>query len=104
MKFVLFDIGTNDSRLRGARFLDCECSEKLLTADFKRRVCMEEQNAQRDNRFLGGTIAHMICAYFKISGAGEALLDFNDTYRVQLKNDNVQGIETKWDEVLLSVT
>ena len=28
--------------------------EKLLTADFKRRVYMEEQQAQQDKRFLKG--------------------------------------------------
>ena len=35
--------------------------------------------------------------YFKIRGTGEAPLDVNDLLRVQLKNDNVQG-------VLLSMT
>ena len=35
---------------------------------------------------------------------GEALLEFKDVVRVQLKNDNVQGFDTKWDEVLLAMT
>ena len=42
--------------------------------------------------------------YFKISATGEALLDFNDLLRDHLKNDNVHGFDTKWDEVLLSMT
>ena len=46
----------------------------------------------------------MIYDYLKISGTSEALLDFNDLLRVQLKSDNVQGFDTKWDEVLLSMT
>ena len=32
------------------------------------------------------------------------LVDFQDLLRVQLINDNVQGFDTKWDEILFSVT
>ena len=66
---------------------------------------MEEQKAQQDNRFLKGRqIAYMICDNFKISGTDEALLDFNDLLRVQLENDNLPGVDAKWDEVSLSMT
>ena len=78
--------------------------KKLLTADFKRRVYMEEQMAHQDNRFSKGIqIAYVTYDYFKIGGTGEALLDFNDPFRAQLKNDNVQGFDTKWCEVLVSM-
>ena len=46
----------------------------------------------------------MICDNVKISGTGEALLDFNDLLRVELRGDNGQGFDTKWDEVLRSIT
>ena len=46
----------------------------------------------------------MINDNFKISGTGEALLDLNDLRRVLMKNDNVQGFDTKCDEVLRSMT
>ena len=79
--------------------------KKLLAADFKRRDHTEEQKAQQDKRFLKGRpIAYMICEYFKVSGTREPLLDDHDQLRVQLKNENVQGFDTKWDEVLLSMT
>ena len=53
---------------------------------------MKEQKAQQDNRFLiGRQITYIICDYFKFSGRGEAVLDFNDLLGVQLKNDHVQG-------------
>ena len=45
----------------------------------------------------------MIFDYFKISGTGESLFDFNDILRVLLKSDKVQGFDTSWDEVLLSM-
>ena len=79
--------------------------KKLLTADFKRRVYMEQPKAQQDYRFLKGRqIADMIYDNCKISQLGEALLDFSGLLRVQLKHDNVQGFDSKWDEVLLSMT
>ena len=66
---------------------------------------MEEQKAQQDNRFLKGRqIANMINDHFKISGTREAFLDFKDPLRVQMKNDNVQGFDTKWSEVRLSMS
>ena len=41
--------------------------------------------------------------YFKISGTGETLLHFKDLLWVQ-KDGKVQGFNTEWDEVLLSMT
>ena len=88
-------MGTNVSRLRGK---SASALKKVLNADFKRRVYMEEEKAQQDNRFLKGRqIANMINDYFKISATSEALLDFNDLLRVHLKNDYVQSFDTKWD-------
>ena len=40
--------------------------------------------------------------FFKISSDCEAILDFRDFSKVQLKNDEVQVFHTKWDEVLSS--
>ena len=60
--------------------------KKLLTADFIRRVYMEEPKAQHDNRFLKGRhVDFMIYDNFKASGTGESILDFKDLQRVQLK-------------------
>ena len=66
------------------------------------RSCQSGRKAQQDNKFLKGTeVAYMIYDYFKISGTGEGLLDSDDLSRVQLKDDNVQGFDTKRDDVLL---
>ena len=66
---------------------------------------MEEQKTKQDDRFLKGRqFAYTICDYCMISGAGEALLDLNDFSSVQLPIYNVQGFDTKWEEVLLSMT
>ena len=54
--------------------------------------------------FVPRRLLHIVYDYLKINGTREALLDFNDLLSDQLKNDNVQGFDTKWDEVLLSMT
>ena len=46
----------------------------------------------------------MIYNPFKLCDDNEAILDFRDISNVQLKNDNVQTFDTKWDEVLPAVT
>ena len=66
---------------------------------------MEAQRTQQDIRFLKGRhIAYIDFNHFKISGTGETLNDFDDLLRVQLKKDKVQGFDTKWDKVLLSIS
>ena len=56
-------MGTNVSRLRGE---SASALKKVLNADFKRRVYMEEEKAQQDNRFLKGRqIANIIHSPFE---------------------------------------
>ena len=94
---MISDVEVLDSKMASAL-------NELLTADFKKRVYMKEQKAQQDTRFLNGRqIAYMIGDNFKISGTSEALLDINDQLGVHLKDDNLQGFDTKWDEILLSL-
>ena len=50
--------------------------KKLLK--FQEASLVKEQKVQQDNQFLTGRqITCMICDYFKFSGTGEAVLDFN---------------------------
>ena len=64
-------------------------AKKLLTADFKRRVNMEEQkrHSRTNDSFKGRQIEYITHDHFKISCTGETLLDFNDFARVHLKSD-----------------
>ena len=45
----------------------------------------------------------MICDYFRVTGAHDAVLDYADLFSVTLHDDNIQEFDTRWDEVLLSV-
>ena len=46
----------------------------------------------------------MIYDAFKLGGDNQATLDFRDLSHVQSKNDNVHIFDTKWNEILSSVT
>ena len=46
----------------------------------------------------------MIQDFFKIKGDNDAILDFRDLSKDQVRNDNVQSFDTNLDEVLSAVT
>ena len=46
----------------------------------------------------------MIYVYFRVTGAHDTALDFADLFSVTLRNDKVQDFDTRFDEVLLSMT
>ena len=72
---------------------------------FKKKVCLEEQKAQKEDRFLRGRqIACMIYDYFRVTGAHDTVLDYADLYSITLRNDDVQEFDTRWDEILLYMT
>ena len=68
---------------------------------FKQKVSLEEQKAQKEDRFLRGRqIAYMIYDYFRVTGAHDTELDYPDLFSVTLHDDNVQEFDTTWDEIL----
>ena len=46
----------------------------------------------------------MIYDYFRVTGAHDAVLDCADLFFVTLHDDNIQEFDTRWHEVLLSMT
>ena len=77
----------------------------ILNSQFKKKVSVDEQKAQKEDRFLRGRqIAFMIYDYFRVTGAHDTVLDYVDLFSVTLRVDNIQEFDTRWDEVLLSMT
>ena len=77
----------------------------IQNSHFKKKVSLEEQKAQKEGRFLRGRqIAFMIYDYFRVTGAHDTVLDYADLISVALHDDNVQEFDTRWDEVLLSLS
>ena len=48
---------------------------------FKRRISMEEQKAQKQDRFLRGRqIAYLIYEYFRVTGANDSVENYADLF------------------------
>ena len=74
---------------------------KIQNSQFKKKVSLEEQKAQKKDQFLRGRqIAFMIYDYFRVTGAHDLVLDYADLFSVTLHDDNIQEYDTRWDEVL----
>ena len=72
---------------------------------FKRRISLEEQKAQKEDRFLRGIqIAYLIYEYFRVTGANDSVENYADLFSIGLRNDDIQEFDSKWDGILLSMT
>ena len=72
---------------------------------FKRKVRLEEQKAQKEDRFFRGRqIAYLIYEYFRVTGANDSVENYADLFTTVLRNDDIQEFDSKWDGILLSMT
>ena len=69
----------------------------IHNSHFKRKVSLEEQKAQKQDRFLR-------YEYFRVTGANDSVENYADLFTVGLRNDDVQEFDSKWDDILLSMT
>ena len=91
--------------IRGTHGTYFEVLDAKIASDFKKKGSLEEQKAQKEDRFFRGRqIAHLIYEYFRVTGAHETVLGYADLFTITLRNDIVQEFETRWDEILLSMT
>ena len=72
---------------------------------FKRRTSLEDQKAQKQDRFLRGRqIAYLIYEYFQVIGVHDSVENYADLSTTSLRNDDIQEFDSKWDGILLSVS
>ena len=77
----------------------------IYNSHFKRRISLEEQKAQKQDRFLRGRqIAYLIYEYFRVTGANDSVENYTDLFTIVLQNDDIQEFDSKWDGILLSMT
>ena len=61
--------------------------------------------AQKEDRFLRARqIAYLIYEYFRFTSANHSVENYADLFTVVLRNDDIQEFDSKWDEILLSMT
>ena len=72
---------------------------------FKRRISLEEQKAQKQDRFLRGRqIAYLIYDFFRVTGANDSVEKYADLFTIALRNDDIQELDSKWGGIVLSIT
>ena len=77
----------------------------IHNSHFKRRISLEEQKAQKQDRFLRGRqIAYLLYEYFRVTGANDSVENYADLFTIGLRNDDIQEFDSKWDGILLSMT
>ena len=77
----------------------------IHNSQFKRRISLEEQKAQKEDRFLRGRqIAYLIYDQFRVTGTHDSVENYTDLFTIALRNDDIQEFDSKWDGILLSMT
>ena len=77
----------------------------IHNSHFKRSVSLEEQKAQKKDRFLRGRQnAYLIYEYFRVTGANDSVENYADLFTIVLRNDDTQEFDSKRDGILLSMT
>ena len=61
--------------------------------------------AHKEDRLLRGRQrAYLIYEYFRVTGANDSVENYADLFTVVLRNDDIQEFDSKWGEMLLSMT
>ena len=77
----------------------------IHNSHFQRRITLEEQKAQKEDRFLRGRqIAYLIYDYFRVTGAHDSVENNADLFTIGLRNDDIQEFDSKWEGILLSMS
>ena len=77
----------------------------IHNSQFRRRISLEEQKAQKQDRFLRGRqITFLIYDYFRVTGSHDSVANYTDLFTIVLRNDDIQDFDSKWDGILLSMT
>ena len=77
----------------------------IHNSQFKRKISLEEQKAQKEDRFLRGRqIAYLTYEQFRVTGTDNSVENYSDLFTIALRNDDIQEFDSKWDGILLSMT
>ena len=77
----------------------------IHNSHFKRRIILEEQKAQKQDRFFRGRqIEYLIYDYFRVTGSHDSVENYAELFTISLRNDDIQEFESKWDGISLSMT
>ena len=74
----------------------------IHNSHFKRRISLDEQKAQKQDRVLRGRqIAYLIYEYFRVTGANDSVENYADLFTISLRIDDIQEFDSKWDGIFI---
>ena len=77
----------------------------IHNSHFKRKISLEEQKAQKQDRFFRGRqIAYLIYGHFWVTGTDSSVENYTDLFTIVLRNDDIQEFDSKWDGILFALT
>ena len=77
----------------------------IHNSHFKRRISVEEQRSQKQDRFLRDRqIADLIYDYFRVTGVHDSVENYAYLFTISPRNDDIQKFDSKWDGILLSMS
>ena len=80
-------------------------NKTIHNSHFERKISLEEQKAQKEDRFFRGRqIAYLIYDHFRVTGSHDSAENYTDLFTIALRNDDIQEFDSKWDGILLSMT
>ena len=63
----------------------------IHNSHFQRKISLEEQKAQKEDRFLRGRqIAYLIYEQFRVTGTDDSVENYTDLFTIVLRNDDIQ--------------
>ena len=66
----------------------------IHNSHFKRKISLEEQKAQKEDRFLRGRqIAYLIYDQFWVTGTNDSVENYADLFTMVLRNDDSQEFD-----------
>ena len=66
----------------------------IHNSHFKRKISLEEQKAQKEDRFLRGRqIAYLIYEQFRVTGTDSSVENYTDLFTIALRNDDIQEFD-----------
>ena len=67
----------------------------IQNSQFKRRISLEEQKAQKEDRFFRGRhIAYLIYDLFRVTGTHDSVENYTDLFTIVLQNDDIQAFDS----------
>ena len=62
------------------------------------------ESSQKDRFLRGRHIAYLIYEYVRLTGANDSVENYADLFTGGVRNDDIHEFDSKWDEILLSMT